>query len=94
LVKAIETLQNDTLDCAAALYTCAKTVVLVGVLEGQLFAIDTHARVVNTKDEKMGCLAVFYKHVDEVEHLCSWLQEGLKERGVRDNELQSFAIMR
>jgi len=93
LTQAIETLMSVG-DCAVALYTCAKTVVLVGALNGNLFAIDTHARFVNAKGHKVGCLTVFEKQADEVEYMCSWLQEGLKEKGVGDDEMQSFSVMR
>lgn len=94
MIRAIENLRSTSGDCAAvALYTCSKTVVLVGVLEQQLFAVDTHGRIKDKNGEKTGCLVVFDKHPNDVQHLSSWLLKG-QDKGVGGDELQSFPIMR
>lgn len=65
----------------------------MGAIDKRLFAVDTHARIIDNKGNTLGCVAVFDENLDKVEHLCSWLRSGLAQKGVKKTEPQSFAII-
>ncbi|KXJ18326.1 High affinity nerve growth factor receptor, partial [Exaiptasia diaphana] len=95
LVKAVQNLRRLDDQKAVAVYCSANTVLMIGSLKGQLFVVDTHPRVQGENDAKTAHVAVFEKHPDDAQRLCSWIVSGLRERKVRkpEDKLQSFSII-